>query len=180
MVLWLAPTLRRTLVTNWRNGNFLIGAGALGVATSAAMAYDEHRRDQKAAALGEVRMALRELGQEEKRKTQEALQKPKFTDRKPQFSATIVRRVDTVAAFDGPLALTDVVAGQRVQVLEADCGPEKGYHEVRNESGEGLYPKAYIEPDIPRRRTTEDDSEDDAPASSGRRSHWFGWRKGKT
>ena len=32
MVLWLAPTLRRTFVTNWRNGNFLIGAGALGVA----------------------------------------------------------------------------------------------------------------------------------------------------
>ena len=91
MVLWLAPTLRRTLVTNWRNGNFLIGAGALGVATSAAMAYDEHRRDQKGAALGEVRMALTQLGQEEKRKTQEALQKPKFTDRKPQFSATIVR-----------------------------------------------------------------------------------------
>ena len=178
MVLWLAPTLRRTLVTNWRNGNFLIGAGALGVATSAAMAWDEHRRDQKAADLGEVRMALRELGQEEKRKTQEALQKPKFTDRKPQFSATIVRRVDTVAAFDGPLALTDVVAGQRVQVLQADCGPEKGYHEVRNASGEGLYPKAYIEPDIPRRRTTEDDSEDDVPAT--RRSHWFGWRKGKT
>ena len=57
-MLWLAPTLRRTLVTNWRNGNFLIGAGALGVATSAAMAWDEHRRDQKAAALGEVRMAL--------------------------------------------------------------------------------------------------------------------------
>ena len=178
MVLWLAPTLRRTLVTNWRNGNFLIGAGALGVATSAAMAWDEHRRDQKAAALGEVRMALRELGQEEKRKTQEALQKPKFTDRKPQFSATIVRRVDTVAAFDGPLALTDVVAGQRVQVLQADCGPEKGYHEVRNASGEGLYPKAYIEPDIPRRRTTEDDSEDDAPATGSRRGHSAGWLAG--
>ena len=144
------------------------------------MAYDEHRRDQKAAALGEVRMALRELGQEEKRKTQEALQKPKFTDRKPQFSATIVRRVDTVAAFDGPLALTDVVAGQRVQVLQADCGPEKGYHEVRNESGEGLYPKAYIEPDIPRRRTTEDDSEDDAPATGSRRGHWLSWRRRKT
>ena len=58
MVFWLAPTLRRTLVTHWRNGNFLIGAGALGVATSAAMAWDEHRRDQQAATLGEVRMAL--------------------------------------------------------------------------------------------------------------------------
>ena len=88
--------------------------------------------------------------------------------------------MDTVAAFDGPLALTDVVAGQRVQVLEADCGPEKGYHDVRNESGEGLYPKAYIEPDIPRRRTTEDDSEDVSPANSGRRSHWFSrWRRPK-
>jgi hypothetical protein len=206
MVLWLAPTLRRTLVTNWRNGNFLIGAGALGVATSAAMAWDEHRRDQKAAALGEVRMALTQLGQDEKKLRQQQETKPKFTDRKPQFSATIVRRVetcvestsvsgapdnsslshffstqvDTVAAFDGPLALTDVVAGQRVQVLEADCGPEKGYHEVRNESGEGLYPKAYIEPDIPRRRTTEDDSEDDAPATSSRRGHWLSWRRRKT
>ena len=136
MVLWLAPTLRRTLVTNWRNGNFLIGAGAVGIATSAAMAYDEYRRDQKAAALGEVRMALTQLGQEEKRNTQEALQKPKFTERKAQFSATIVRRVDTVAAFDGPLALTDVVVGQAVQVLEADCGPDKGYHDVRSEFGE--------------------------------------------
>ena len=206
MVLWLAPTLRRTLVTNWRNGNFLIGAGALGVATSAAMAWDEHRRDQKAAALGEVRMALTQLGQDEKKLRQQQENKPKFSDRKPQFSATIVRRVetcvestsvsgapdnsslshffstqvDTVAAFDGPLALTDVVAGQRVQVLEADCGPEKGYHEVRNESGEGLYPKAYIEPDIPRRRTTEDDSEDDAPATSSRRGHWLSWRRRKT
>ena len=37
MVLWLAPTLRRTLVTNWRNGNFLIGAGALGDGTKAAI-----------------------------------------------------------------------------------------------------------------------------------------------
>ena len=178
MVLWLAPTLRRTLVTNWRNGNFLIGAGALGVATSAAMAWDEHRRDQKAAALGEVRMALTQLGQDEKKLRQQQENKPKFSDRKPQFSATIVRRVDTVAAFDGPLALTDVVAGQRVQVLKADCGPEKGYHEVRNESGEGLYPKAYIEPDIPRRRTTEDDSEDDAPATGSRRGHSAGWLAG--
>ena len=83
-----------------------------------------------------------------------------------------MRRVDTVAAFDGPLALTDVVAGQRVQVLEADCGPEKGYHEVRNASGEGLYPKAYIEPDIPR----------DAPATGSRRGQRWWWRrpKGKT
>ena len=97
MVLWLAPTLRRTLVTNWRNGNFLIGAGALGVATSAAMAWDEHRRDQKAATLGEVRMALTQLGQDEKKLRQQQETKPKFTDRKPQFSATIVRRVDTVA-----------------------------------------------------------------------------------
>ena len=148
--------------------------------TSAAMAYDEHRRDQKAAALGEVRMALTQLGQDEKKLRQQQENKPKFSDRKPQFSATIVRRVDTVAAFDGPLALTDVVAGQRVQVLQADCGPEKGYHEVRNASGEGLYPKAYIEPDIPRRRTTEDDSEDDAPATTSRRSHWLSWRRRKT
>ena len=90
-------------------------------------------------------------------------------------------QVATVAAFDGPLALTDVVAGQKVQVLEADCGPEKGYHEVRNESGEGLYPKAYIEPDIPRRRTTEGDSEEDSPAAGSRRGHRWWWRpKGKT
>ena len=179
MVLWLAPTLRRTLVTNWRNGNFLIGAGAVGIATSAAMAYDEYRRDQKAATLGEVRMALTQLGQEEKRHSQDALQKPKFSDRKPAFSATIVRRVDTVAAFDGPLALTDVVVGQAVQVLVADCGPDKGYHDVRSEFGEGLYPKAYIQPDIPRDQGLVKGS----PAAVGSGHSWLsGWRrpKGKT
>ena len=54
------------------------------------------------------------------------------------------------AAFDGPLALERAAVGQAVQVLEADCGPDAGYHECRNEFGEGLYPKAYVQADIPR------------------------------
>ena len=54
------------------------------------------------------------------------------------------------ACFDGPLALRDAAVGQAVQVLESDVGPDQGYHDVRNEFGEGLYPKAYIKADIPR------------------------------
>ena len=48
------------------------------------------------------------------------------------------------AGFDGPDALADVVVGQKVWVLEADCGPDQGYHRCRNQSGEGLYPRAFI------------------------------------
>jgi len=67
-----------------------------------------------------------------------------FTTAKPIFQAEVRRRVHPALAFEGPLALQYAKVGQHVAVLEADTGPDGGYHRCRNAFGEGLYPKAHL------------------------------------
>mmetsp|Transcript_7738 Transcript_7738/g.24348 ORF Transcript_7738/g.24348 Transcript_7738/m.24348 type:complete len:168 (+) Transcript_7738:196-699(+) len=153
MVGWLytgARSARRMLKNGHDSGSLYIGAGAVTLAFGGLMALDEYRSEKRMEALHAIRFQIKELTREQEAAREARKNAAKFTERAPEWSATITRRVHASACFDGPLALRDAAVGQAVQVLESDVGPDQGYHDVRNEFGEGLYPKAYIKADIPR------------------------------
>ena len=136
-------------------GNLYIGLGSVGFVASGAMAYGEWRDSQKLDAMREMRAQILELKAAQDKQYAEKKAGAKFSSAKPLYSATINRRVHAEIGFDGPLALARVKVGQAVEVLEADIGPEGGYHQCRNEFGEGLYPKAYVTPDDPKLKAAE-------------------------
>lgn len=148
---------RQAVARAHASGSLYIGFGVVAGAAGGVLAYDDWRAAHRAEALAEVRLRLRALDADQKRALAARKAGAKFSDRPVLFTATIRRRVHAAACFDGPLALDQVSLGQAVGVLEADCGPEGGYHDCRNEFGEGYYPKAYVVPDIPR---------DDAPPAA--------------
>lgn len=142
------------------SGSLYLCFGAAAGIAGGVMAYGEWQADRKAAALGEIRLQIRALDRDQKAALAAKKAGAKFSERPVLFAATIKRRVHAAACFDGPLALDQAAVGQAVGILDADCGPDGGYHDCRNEFGEGLYPKAYIAPDIPR-----DDPPPPAPAA---------------
>jgi hypothetical protein len=145
--MFVATRLRRAVRAAHDSGNLYVGLGAAGLVASGGLAYREWREDQRLEAMREIRAQIRDLKKDQDEKLRAKREGARFSDRKVLFTATINRRVHAAIGFDGPLALTQVTAGQPVAVLEVDIGPEGGYHECRNEFGEGLYPKAYITPD---------------------------------
>ena len=153
--MFVATRLRRAVRAAHDSGNLYVGLGAAGLVASGGLAYREWREDQRLEAMREIRAQIRDLKKDQDEKLRAKREGARFSDRKVLFTATINRRVHAAIGFDGPLALTQVTAGQPVAVLEVDIGPEGGYHECRNEFGEGLYPKAYVTPDDPKLRAAE-------------------------
>lgn len=124
-----------------KSGSLYLVAGAGGALTCGWLYVKQRERDEERRWLNHE---IERLRRDQARIMREKRENATFSDAQPIFSATVQRRVHDSVGFDGPAALTDVHVGDTVHILAADVGPQEAYHMCRNDTGEGLYPKAYL------------------------------------
>ena len=129
----------------WADGRPLMAAGVAGAAVSAVVMYQEELH------FGRVQEVRDDMVAEQAGRARE--EKSEDPNRITKAPVLYEARVKTALgnAFDGPIALRELIKGEKVSVLEEDAGPDQTYFKCRSYQDdakpkmEGLYPSKLLE-----------------------------------